>query len=140
MKLTPLLISLAVLCPIGNVSFADVWKAQDIPETSREKVRGGNGQMLLRTALSPQDAQANHAIKEISFRTLPPGSSVGMHKHDSDEDVYLIVPGEATFTDDDGSQHILHKGDMSICRDGKSHAIANNGTENLEYFVVLGEK
>ena len=119
---------------------AEAWKATDVPETVREKVRGGMGKMTVKTALSPKKAEEKHAIKEISFRVLEPGNSVGMHKHDSDEDVYLIVSGEATFTDDDGTVHKLHKGDMTICRDGKSHAIANEGTETLEYFVVLGAK
>ena len=121
-------------------AFADVWKKQDLPETVREKVRGGVGKMQVRTALAPKEAAEKHAIKEISFRVLEEGNSVGMHKHDSDEDVYLIVSGEATFTDDDGSVHILHKGDMTICRDGKSHAISNNSKEPMEYFVVLGKK
>jgi Mannose-6-phosphate isomerase len=128
------------LCLISATAFADVWKAQDLPETVREKVRGGVGKMEVRTALAPKTAEEKHAIKEISFRTLEPGNSVGMHKHDTDEDVYLIVSGEATFTDDDGTVHTLHKGDMTICRDGKSHAIANNGQTPMEYFVVLGAK
>ena len=133
-------LSVIALFATASFAFADVWKAQDLPETVREKVRGGVGVMQVRTALAPKDAEEKHAVKEISFRVLETGNSVGMHKHDSDEDVYLIVSGEATFTDDDGKEYTLHKGDMTICRDGKSHAIANKAKEPLEYFVVLGKK
>ena len=132
--------SIMALATMSSFAFADVWKAQDLPETVREKVRGGVGVMQVRTALAPKDAEEKHAIKEISFRVLEEGNSVGMHKHDTDEDVYLIVSGEATFTDDDGTEYTLHKGDMTICRDGKFHAIANKAKEPLEYFVVLGKK
>lgn len=140
MKLLTLSASFILLCSVAATSYADVWKAEDASVSVREKVRGGAGQMLVKTALSPKEAQDKHAIKEISFRVLEPGNSVGMHQHDNDEDVYLIVSGEATFTDDDGTEYVLHTGDMTICRDGKSHAIANNGIESLEYFVVLGAK
>ena len=130
----------AIMCCVASLAVADVWRTQDLQETVREKVRGGTGKMLVKTALSPKKAEERHAVKEISFRTLEPGNSVGMHKHDTDEDVYLIVSGDATFTDDDGTEYVLRKGDMTICRDGKSHAIANKGQEPLEYFVVLGKK
>lgn len=33
--------------------------------------------------------------------TLQPGDSIGMHKHETNEDAYIIISGEGTFTNDD---------------------------------------
>ena len=80
------------------------------------------------------------AIKEIGWMTLQPGASIGMHTHKDNEDVYVIVTGEGTFTDSDGKKTVVRDGDITIARPGDSHALAKTGKTPLIFLNFIGKK
>lgn len=63
---------------------------------------------------------------------IPVGSGIGHHFHNTVEEMFVILNGEAQFTVN--GRTALLKGPVAvICRTGESHAILNTGTETLEW-------
>ena len=60
--------------------------------------------MLGSFAFTRHQTADQDAFKEIGWLTLPPGASIGQHKHTGNEDVYIIVSGKGLFTDSEGKQ------------------------------------
>lgn len=63
---------------------------------------------------------------------IPPGAGIGHHFHNTVEEMFLILDGEAQFTIDGHTS--LVKGPAGvICRAGHSHAIYNSGTKPVQW-------
>jgi mannose-6-phosphate isomerase-like protein (cupin superfamily) len=63
---------------------------------------------------------------------IPAGSSIGHHFHNTVEEMFVILNGEAQFTIN--GRTALVKGPAAVvCRMGSSHAILNTGSETLEW-------
>jgi mannose-6-phosphate isomerase-like protein (cupin superfamily) len=61
-----------------------------------------------------------------------------MHKHENNEDAYIIVTGEGIFTDSAGKETPVKAGDITIAKKGESHALKNTGKEPLVFLDVVG--
>jgi uncharacterized cupin superfamily protein len=75
----------------------------------------------------------------INHVTLPPGAwSSQRHWHEEEDEVLVLIAGQATLIDDDG-RHPLSPGDVAIfpAGDGNAHHLVNEGTEPC-VFVVAG--
>ena len=79
-------------------------------------------------------------IKEIGWMTLQPGASIGMHKHENNEDAYIIVSGEGVFTDSAGKETPVKGGDITIARPGDTHALKCSGNVPLVFLDVIGQR
>lgn len=105
----------------------------------REGLGGGVGLNHGLFAYTRTDATANMVIKEIGWMTLEPGSSIGMHKHENNEDVYVITKGTGTFVNSKGEEIAVGPGDITIARAGDSHALKNTGKETLEFIGIIAQ-
>lgn len=75
--------------------------------------------------------------KHVSFihdDVLPPGSSIGVHRHENDEEVYVILSGKGVMTLD-GEEHEVGSGDVTVVFPGGSHGLENRSTEDLRILV-----
>lgn len=72
--------------------------------------------------------------------TLLPGASIGLHKHDNNEDTYIIVSGEGIFTDTAGKETPVKGGDVTIARKGEAHALKNTGKAPLVFLDVIAQR
>lgn len=117
-----------------------VYSLDDLVITNRNQVAGGNGDLVVKYAFVRDNAPKDFTTKEMGYMTLMPSDSVGLHKHEGNEDSYLIVSGVGTYTDEDGSQYEVKAGDMTICRSGHSHALSNSSQSPLIFFAVLSGK
>ena len=106
----------------------------------REKVAGGEGTLYGKFSFTRNEAKKDEAIKEIGWMTLQPGASIGLHKHEANEDAYIIVSGEGTFIGSDGKESVVRAGDITIARKGESHALKNTGTEPLVFLDVVAQQ
>ena len=72
---------------------------------------------------------------------LPPGTSVGYHRHETIEECYVIMEGSGRMTVDDETIEVI-PGDVILNRLGGSHGIYNHARDELEFFAVAvcGEK
>jgi mannose-6-phosphate isomerase-like protein (cupin superfamily) len=93
-------------------------------------VHGGAGTMAF-TALLNRGA----VTPEFNFLhrgEIPPGAGIGHHFHNTVEEMFMILDGEAQFTVD--GRTALVKGPAGvICRTGHSHAIYNSGTKPVQW-------
>jgi len=63
---------------------------------------------------------------------IPPGAGIGHHFHNTVEEMFIILDGEAQFTID--GRTALVKGPAGvICRTGHSHAIYNSGSKPVQW-------
>ncbi len=72
--------------------------------------------------------------KRISHAVLPPGTSIGYHQHNSDEEIYYIMDGTGRITVNDVTWDV-RKGDALPCRLGESHGLYNNSDDIMEIFI-----
>lgn len=110
-----------------------VYKKADLVKWNREKTAGGEGELSGDFAFTRHQTDGQDAFKEIGWLTLPKGASIGLHKHNDNEDVYIIVSGKGLFTDGNGKETQVEAGDITIARPGQSHALKNVGDEPLVF-------
>lgn len=103
----------------------------DINEIRIPCMNGGTGEMSAKMSM-------NENGKIISCK-IHKGGSVGLHKHETSDDINYIISGEGeAFCD--GEKEILSAGTCHICRKGSSHSIVNTGNEDLVILTVVVEK
>src|SRR5688572_27864842 len=92
-------------------------------------VHGGAGSMgftalLNRGAVTPE-------FNFLHRGEIPPGAGIGHHFHNTVEEMFIILDGEAQFTIDGRT---LVKGPAGvICRTGHSHAIYNSSSKPVQW-------
>jgi mannose-6-phosphate isomerase-like protein (cupin superfamily) len=76
------------------------------------------------------------SIRFIDYSLLPPGSDIGRHTHETDnEELYLIVAGRgAMFVD--GKTFEVGCGDCVVNRPGGTHGLENTGDTELKMIVI----
>ncbi len=109
-------------------------RAQDIADERMEKARGGVGFMLTKALI--KDDEFCGKGRMFNHSVLEPGSSVGVHKHSGDIEVYYILKGEGTYNDN-GTLVPVSAGDVTYCADGETHGLENTGKENLEFLALI---
>ena len=65
-----------------------------------------------------------------------PGSSIGFHRHESEEEIFYILSGAGEVSEG-GPRPRSALGDAVHTGDGAGHAIANTGTEPLDFLAVI---
>jgi mannose-6-phosphate isomerase-like protein (cupin superfamily) len=72
----------------------------------------------------------------IDYAELPPGTSIGRHRHgDDEEELYLVLEGRGTMWRD-GEQFTVRTGELVRNRPGGEHELRNTGTGVLRLFVI----
>ena len=108
---------------------------------NRDKLgQGGVGTLFGEYPFNRNTALKGYIIKEIGWMTLKPGDSIGVHKHETNEDAYVILSGEGTFVDTNGKEYKVKAGDTTIAREGQSHALKNTGNEPLVFLDIVAER
>lgn len=134
--------TVALTLLLGGVAVAgeQLYPKDTLKTWNRDKVAGGEGTLYGQFSFTRNDSPAGDAIKEIGWMTLQPGASIGMHKHEVNEDAYIIISGSGVFTDSAGKETHVKGGDITIARKGDSHALKNNGTEPLIFLDVVAQQ
>jgi mannose-6-phosphate isomerase-like protein (cupin superfamily) len=93
-------------------------------------VHGGAGSMafaalLNRGAVTPEFNFLHRGV-------IPPGAGIGHHFHNTVEEMFVILDGEAQFTIDGRTASVKGPAGV-ICRAGHSHAIYNAGSTPLQW-------
>ena len=71
----------------------------------------------------------------VDFASVPPGATVGLHRHGPDEELYVVVRGAGIATTN-GVDEPIAAGSVLVNPPHAVHGIRNEGSEPLE-FVVL---
>jgi len=97
-------------------------RAEEMLKTIKPQMRGGSGQALVTEMLNIGEYTGNARL--FATITLEPGSSIGEHVHENEEEVFYIIEGTALYNDN-GEDVTLNTGDSCICLAGQRHSIAN---------------
>ncbi|MDR0828168.1 MAG: cupin domain-containing protein [Desulfovibrio sp.] len=98
------------------------------------ELRGGIGDVTQEHFLDEQKAKGTGRL--FSKTIIPPGASIGVHKHTGDCEVYYLLKGKALLNDN-GTDVEIGPGDVNFCPDGSSHGIKNIGDTDLEYIALI---
>lgn len=135
-----LILALACFLFSSVAAQAEVYLVKDQTVLDKEKAGGGVGVLYGKYAFTRDKAPQENAMKELVLLTLLPNETIGVHKHETNEDAYIIVSGTGMFTDADGKQYPVAAGDITIVRMGQSHALANTGKEPLVFVSAIAGK
>jgi mannose-6-phosphate isomerase-like protein (cupin superfamily) len=93
-----------------------------------------DGSGRIRTARVLEGGRSS-AFRFIDLTEIPPGSSVGVHTHADDEEVYVIISGRGWMMLD-GETFEVGPGDVIRNVPRGTHGLANAGNEPLTMVVL----
>jgi mannose-6-phosphate isomerase-like protein (cupin superfamily) len=110
---------------------------REYKEISFTNARGGKGTYTMQQILLPEEMLGHGRL--FARATLPPGASIGWHRHIDEFEAYYILSGEALYTDDDGTKTVLKAGDLSTVDVGKCHMLENlsEDTDVEAIFLII---
>lgn len=114
-------------------------KSAERRPTLRPKSWGGEGELAGKHYLAENAGEGDSPFAMCAEMTLKPGHSIGVHTHDANEEIYILLSGIADYTDETGAVHRLAPGDMTLTRRGQSHGIRNPGQEPLNFLAVIAK-
>ncbi|MDR1081182.1 MAG: cupin domain-containing protein [Deltaproteobacteria bacterium] len=114
-----------------------IFRESEAAGTAASDARGGCGHMTGRSYVSEGSRPAGSRLSMAAVNTLEPGASIGVHAHDADEEVYLVLSGSGEYTDSDGRAYPVGAGDFTLTRQGESHGLRNTGAEPLTFAAVI---
>ena len=71
----------------------------------------------------------------VDYAVLPPGTSIGLHGHGGNEELYLVLEGRGTMRLD-GETFPVRAGSVILNRPGGVHGLSNDGPDPMKIFVV----
>ena len=111
-----------------------VRRKEEIRVRPSKNVRGGRGEVTFYDWMLPEDAPGHG--RTFSKLVIPPGCSIGNHRHEGEFEAFYVLSGEATVHDND-TVVTLHAGDMHLCPDGSEHETENLSDEDLVMIALI---
>jgi mannose-6-phosphate isomerase-like protein (cupin superfamily) len=109
-----------------------IQRAGNMDVEIRERMKEGKGAIEVTHLL--RQIQLKGKCRFFGSMLIKPGCSIGLHRHDEEEEIYYIVKGEG-MAEDNGIRQPIKAGDVMLTGNGASHSIENTGKDDL---VVLG--
>lgn len=101
----------------------------------REQMRGGPGTVTLEHLFHKDEFGGEH-VRLCARLVIPPGSGIGPHEHDGEDEFFLILRGRAIVQDNETTAE-LGPGDTLLTGRGGSHSITCKGNETLEVLAFI---
>lgn len=97
----------------------------------------GSGKLVCASLMPalPGEPGGRCGFRFVHDDVLEPGATIGEHKHEGNEEFYLVLEGTGTAILD-GQEYAVGPGDMYICRDGHTHGIRNSPEAPMRLVVV----
>jgi len=99
----------------------------------RKKAHGGDGLIEVSRPFCHSDFKGPWHF--VDYAVLPPGTSIGLHTHGNNEELYFILEGEGVMTVND-EQRTVVKGDLILNPPGATHGLENPSNKNLRVLVI----
>ncbi len=97
-------------------------------------MRGGTGEVRIRHYFKQEEITA--PCRLCAELVLPPGSSIGMHEHAGEDEVYIVHQGNG-LVNVSGKETGVAAGDAILTGRGASHSIRNTGDMDLVITAVI---
>ena len=99
----------------------------------QETSHGGTGAVDLYEIWGNSDFRSN--VDFIDRLVVPPGSTVGFHKHGKNEEMYIVLEGTGWMKIENEEIAVV-KGDMILNPMSGRHGLVNNSSEDIDLLVV----
>ena len=103
---------------------------EKITEAHIDGFKGGQGRLDTRNFVDDK--------AKIMYSTLRPGASTGLHTHEGNCEIILVISGTATVHYGD-TVETVRAGQCHYCPEGHSHYMENLTDHDLVYFAVVPE-
>lgn len=74
-------------------------------------------------------------VRFVNYTIIPPNGSFGQHKHDDDNEMYIVLEGSGEYTQEGETAHV-REGDIMINAPFASHGIENTGDVPMRLLVI----
>jgi mannose-6-phosphate isomerase-like protein (cupin superfamily) len=111
-----------------------VKRSTDMEREIRERMRDGDGEVEIQHLFKGDEITGKARL--LAKVQLKKNCSIGLHRHDEEEEVYYILSGRGVVTDD-GKEYQVGPGDAVLTGGGGSHSIRNNEDEPLDFVAVI---
>jgi mannose-6-phosphate isomerase-like protein (cupin superfamily) len=105
-----------------------------MPHRNVANCHDGDGSIALVEVLGSEETKGRR-LRFFHDDVLPPGSSIGVHAHDHDEEYYFVVSGRGTMILD-GAHVPVSAGDITAVYPGGAHGLINDSPEDLRVLVL----
>ena len=99
-----------------------------------DHMRGGQGTVAVKHLLNPDEMLGKGRL--FAQNTVPPGASIGLHRHQGDSEAYYVIAGSGVYRDDDQS-FAIGVGDLARVDDEHRHSIENTGDVPLVFIALI---
>ncbi len=99
----------------------------------QESSHGGTGKVDLYEIWGNDDFKGN--VDFIDRVVVPPNSTIGLHKHGNNEEMYIVLEGSGLMTIED-QERAVTRGDMILNPAGGRHGLFNNSDKNIDLLVL----
>ena len=103
----------------------------EIKEMKVPGMNGGTGEMTVKMYIDEYG--------KIIPCHIHAGGSIGLHKHQTSDDINYIISGSGKAICD-GKEELLMAGTCHICRKGSEHSLINTGDDDLVMLTVVVER
>ena len=81
----------------------------------------------------PKESYASN-LMFLHHTVLPPGTTIGNHAHENDEEIYIVLEGKGLYTQDDETFPVK-EGDILRNRPYGTHGLVNTEAVDLKLLV-----
>ena len=111
-----------------------VKKKSSYPVQHNEKMRGGDGIVIVENLLAPAELYEKGRL--YAKITLNPGTSIGYHVHEGEMESFHVISGEAEYSDN-GEIVTISPGDTTLTLSGEGHSIKNTSNAPFEMIAQI---
>ncbi len=108
-------------------------KHSELTSEFKPNMRGGKGKVEM---LSPDKGLLPLHCRLVSEIVLQPGTSIGLHEHAGETEIFFMLEGEI-IADDDGKEVVFKPGDMLFTGGGAKHSVENKGSGVARMAAVI---
>jgi len=108
-------------------------KATEMKQVPLRECHGGQGDVGWTDVLSGSPVEGRR-LNFLHDDILKPGVTIGVHKHEDDEEYYCILSGRGIMTLD-GQYYEVGPGDIAAVFPGGTHGLANPSKDDLRIIV-----
>jgi quercetin dioxygenase-like cupin family protein len=108
---------------------------ENVYETPLESIVAHEGQGQIQIGRIFQQEQLEAPWHFIEYVVVPPGVTIGEHRHGGNEEIYFVLAGRARMTVN-GQAHEVKPGDFILNRSGWTHGLRNESSQEVKLLVL----
>ena len=102
-------------------------------EQQQDSSHGGEGPVTLYEIWARGDFKSS--VDFFDRVVVPPGSTIGYHRHGNNEEIYILLEGQGTMTIGD-EPVVVRKGDMILNPAFGAHGLVNDSESDIDILVI----